>query len=34
MSLESIYREAMALNTIKDMAKRETEAKAFFEKTE
>ena len=32
MSLESIYREAMALNTIKDMAKRETEAKAFFEK--
>lgn len=32
MSLESTYREVMALNTIKDMGKRETEAKAFFEK--
>jgi acetyl-CoA synthetase/4-hydroxybutyrate---CoA ligase (AMP-forming) len=32
MSLESIYREAMALNTIKDMGKREAETKAFFEK--
>ena len=32
MSLVSVYREAMELNTIKDMGKRETEAKAFFEK--
>ncbi len=32
MSLESVYREAMALNVIKDMGKRETAAKAFFEK--
>lgn len=32
MSLESIYREAMALNTITDMGKRESTAKAFFEK--
>jgi acetyl-CoA synthetase/4-hydroxybutyrate---CoA ligase (AMP-forming) len=32
MSLENFYREAMALNTIKDMGKRETAAKAFFEK--
>lgn len=32
MSLESTYREAMALNEIQDMGKREAEAKAFFEK--
>ena len=32
MSLESIYREAMALNEIQDMSKREIEAQAFFEK--
>ena len=32
MSLESIYRDAMALNTIADMGERETAAKAFFEK--
>ncbi|HCY87661.1 MAG TPA: acetyl-CoA synthetase [Desulfobacteraceae bacterium] len=32
MSLESIYREAMALNEIQDMAKREIEAQSFFEK--
>jgi len=32
MSLESVYRDAMALNTIKDMEKRKNTAKAFFEK--
>ncbi|MGE0087272.1 MAG: acyl-CoA synthetase [Desulfococcaceae bacterium] len=32
MSLESVYRDAMAVNTIKDMGKREAAAKAFFEK--
>ncbi|WP_373500842.1 AMP-binding protein [Desulfococcus sp.] len=32
MSLESVYREAMAVNTITDMGKREVAAKAFFEK--
>ena len=32
MSLESTYREAMALNCIQDMGERETQAKAFFEK--
>ena len=32
MSLESIYRDAMELNAIKDMGKREETAKAFFEK--
>lgn len=32
MSLESVYREAMAVNTITDMGKREAAAKAFFEK--
>ncbi len=32
MSLESTYREAMALNEIQDMAEREIKAKAFFEK--
>ncbi|GBC59214.1 acetyl-CoA synthetase [Desulfonema ishimotonii] len=32
MSLESVYREAMALNTIRDMEKREAGTKAFFEK--
>jgi len=32
MSLVSIYREAMELNTIKDMGEREKTAKAFFEK--
>ncbi len=32
MGLESVYREAMALNTIVDMAQRELAAKAFFEK--
>lgn len=32
MSLESIYREAMDLNSIKDMGKREEAAKVFFEK--
>ena len=32
MSLVSFYKEAMELNTIKDMGQRETAAKAFFEK--
>ena len=32
MSLENVYREAMALNTITDMGKRESAAKTFFEK--
>ncbi|WDP92514.1 MAG: AMP-binding protein [Desulfobacter sp.] len=32
MSLESTYREAMALNEIQDMSKREVEAQKFFEK--
>ncbi|MFW5636324.1 MAG: AMP-binding protein, partial [Thermodesulfobacteriota bacterium] len=32
MSLESFYREAMALNAIQDMEERKTKAKAFFEK--
>ncbi|MDM8536246.1 AMP-binding protein [Desulfobacterales bacterium HSG17] len=32
MSLESIYRDAMDLNSIQDMGKREETAKAFFEK--
>ncbi|QTA83040.1 AMP binding domains-containing protein [Desulfonema limicola] len=32
MSLESVYRDAMELNAIKDMGKREEAAKAFFEK--
>jgi len=32
MSLESVYREAMAVNTITDMGKREAAAKAFFAK--
>ncbi len=32
MSLESVYREAMALNSIKDMGERETLAKGFFER--
>ncbi len=32
MSLDSTYREAMALNEIQDMGQRETQAKAFFEK--
>ena len=32
MSLESTYREAMALNGIQDMGQRETQAKAFFER--
>jgi len=32
MSLESIYRDAMALNIVVDMDKRKTAAKAFFEK--
>ncbi len=30
MSLESTYREAMALNQIQDMAKREIAAQSFF----
>ncbi len=32
MSLVSFYKEAMELNTVKDMGQRETAAKAFFEK--
>lgn len=32
MSLESYYREAMALNTMRDMDARKTAAKTFFEK--
>ena len=32
MGLESVYREAMTLNTITDMAQREAAAKTFFEK--
>jgi 4-hydroxybutyrate---CoA ligase (AMP-forming) len=32
MSLESLYREAMQLNTIKDMGQRESTASAFFHK--
>ncbi|BBO82517.1 acetyl-CoA synthetase [Desulfosarcina ovata subsp. sediminis] len=32
MSVVSFYREAMAINTISDMGKREAAAKAFFEK--
>ena len=32
MSLASIYKDAMELNSIKDMGKREEAAKAFFEK--
>jgi acetyl-CoA synthetase/4-hydroxybutyrate---CoA ligase (AMP-forming) len=32
MSLESFYREAMEVNTIRDMAKREAAAKLLFEK--
>ncbi|MCG8686296.1 MAG: AMP-binding protein [Desulfobacterales bacterium] len=32
MSLESIYREAMALNEIQDMAQREVKAQDFFKK--
>ncbi|WP_419662010.1 AcsA3: acetyl-coenzyme A synthetase (acetate--CoA ligase) [Desulfosarcina variabilis str. Montpellier] len=32
MSLESFYREAMELNTIRDMGQRESAANAFFEK--
>jgi 4-hydroxybutyrate---CoA ligase (AMP-forming) len=32
MSLDSFYREAMELNTIKDMGRRESAAKAFFQK--
>ncbi len=32
MSLETYYREAMALNTITDMRERKSAAKAFFEK--
>jgi acetyl-CoA synthetase/4-hydroxybutyrate---CoA ligase (AMP-forming) len=32
MSLENVYREAMALNTITDMGKRESATKTFFEK--
>ena len=32
MSLERFYREAMELNTIRDMGQREASAKAFFEK--
>ncbi|MEZ4524881.1 MAG: AMP-binding protein [Desulfobacterales bacterium] len=32
MSLESFYKEAMALNTMKDMEQRKNAAKAFFEK--
>ncbi|MEE4357179.1 MAG: acetyl-CoA synthetase, partial [Desulfococcaceae bacterium] len=32
MSLEKVYRDAMNLNTIKDMEERKNAAKAFFEK--
>ena len=32
MSLETTYREAMALNEIQDMAQRETQAQGFFER--
>ncbi|MFY9942801.1 MAG: AMP-binding protein [Desulfobacterales bacterium] len=32
MTMEAIYREVMAINTIQDMQKRETAAKSFFEK--
>jgi acetyl-CoA synthetase/4-hydroxybutyrate---CoA ligase (AMP-forming) len=32
MSLETYYREAMALNEIRDMAQREIQAQAFFKK--
>ncbi|RLB87343.1 MAG: acetyl-CoA synthetase [Deltaproteobacteria bacterium] len=32
MSLESTYREAMALNEIQDMGQREIQAKAFFDR--
>lgn len=31
MGLESVYREAMTLNTIEDMAQREAAARVFFE---